>query len=212
MNELTMTAKDDRFSAFFPVLQRGFGVRVDTGSSVKALLCDQWGLDAAYVDRRIQTVFLESKPVDDLQTAVVTDGATLALSAAMPGLVGAVMRSGGVLAPFRRTISHCSQDPDAPCREGTIVVKLFNLLVRELGGLLLSRGILVSRDTLAVLLGDRPADFWKSYGRIELDGKEISGHPFPPPGWINDQEPVLLKHFPADHHRFSKSSTAWVDT
>lgn len=195
MNELIIRAKDIRVSTFFPILQQGFGVKVQTGGSVKALLCEQLGLDPAYVDHRIQTIFLDSKPVDDMQTAVVKDGATLALSAAMPGLVGAVMRSGGLLAPFRRTISHCNPEMDASCAEGIIMVKLFNLLVRELGAPLLSRGVLLSKDTLARLLGDRPADFWEGYQRIELDGKEIAGHLFPPAGWIGDRNAVFLKWF-----------------
>jgi hypothetical protein len=71
----------------------------------------------------------------------VGDGDALALSAAMPGLVGAVMRKGGVLASFRHSIS---AQTDAECKTvdlGTVTIKLFNLLVKELGAGFLARGI-----------------------------------------------------------------------
>jgi len=45
------------------------------------------GLDEDYVTQRISTIFLDGKPVDDIDTLLVRDGAVLSLSAAMPGLV-----------------------------------------------------------------------------------------------------------------------------
>ncbi len=97
--------KCSRMAVFLPTLQSGFKVLVETGCSLNQLFNDQLGLDPGYVEDRIKTVFLDGSPVDDFDTAVIRDGITLALSAAMPGLVGAVLRKGGVLASFRHSIS-----------------------------------------------------------------------------------------------------------
>ena len=91
---------------FFQLLQKGFRVEGNVGCSVRAFLCEQHGVAPEYLEKRIQTIFLDGKPVDDVDTAIVEDGATLSLSAALPGLVGAVMRRGGYYAPMRDQISY----------------------------------------------------------------------------------------------------------
>ena len=91
---------------FFQLLGHGFMVNVQTGTSVKELLCNQLGIHEDYLAQRIQTIFLNAKVVDDVNSAIVDRDATLALSGAMPGLVGAILRSGGFYAPMRSQISH----------------------------------------------------------------------------------------------------------
>ena len=66
--------------------------------------------------------------------------AWLALSAAMPGLVGATLRRGGTYAAMRAAITRAAERGAAAAREEPLVrVKLFNLLIDELGPLLLAR-------------------------------------------------------------------------
>jgi hypothetical protein len=140
-----------------PLLQQGVQVEIENGCALEDLLCRQWGLDREYVYGRISTLFLDGRPVDDIETARVRDGAVLALSCAMPGLIGATMRRGGVLASFRSSISHREeqQQADANAR-GTITVKLFNMLTRELAPPLLARGIIASRTALTALFDRYP--------------------------------------------------------
>ena len=83
---------------FFPYLQAGVEVEVRVGSTIKLLLTEQFGIAADYLTNRITTVFLNHKAVDKVETAVVRDGAVLALSGAMPGLVGAKAGFTGVYA------------------------------------------------------------------------------------------------------------------
>ncbi len=139
------------------VFQQGVQIDIQTGADVQSLLTEQWGLDAAYVRSRISSIFLNGKPVDDYQTAVVEDGATLALSSAMPGLVGAIMRSGGKLAGMRSGITHqggsCGQSPKS--RTGQIRLKLFNLLIDEIGLVFLLKGFRVKAAALAAAFPDR---------------------------------------------------------
>ena len=138
-------------AAFFPLLQSGFCVEVGTGNLQK-ILCRICDIKNEEVRDRIQTVFLNGKPVDDMETVFVEDGDCLALSAAMPGLVGATMRSGGVLAGFRQSISHRPPQTRSSPRGGMLSIKLFNLLIKEIGPRLLQQGILVGVDDLPNLL------------------------------------------------------------
>jgi hypothetical protein len=162
---LILMVKADRFACFFPLLQKGFVLEVITGCPIRALLRDQLGLTEEYIETRIQTVFLDGKPVDDIDGAVVPDGSTLAISSALPGLLGATLRRGGYYAALRSGITHEGVATPAPAGAGYIVVKLFNLTVAELGPLFLERGIGIEAGELARFLRELPEDC-----RAALDG------------------------------------------
>src|SRR3989304_1732354 len=117
---------DTRTSEFFQLLQRGFMLKAQVGCSIKRFLCEQVGLSPEYIAEKIQTVFLDGRPVDDLDSAIIKDGARLALSAAMPGLVGATMRRGGIYSSFRNTITHRETGARYAIGEGFVHLKLFN--------------------------------------------------------------------------------------
>jgi hypothetical protein len=130
------------------VFQKGIRVEIETGCILESLLCDQWKLPRNYVLEKISTLFLNGKPVDDISSARVSEGAILALSSAMPGLVGAVMRRDGFFSPLREGITYREKAPENHVRRGIITVKLFNLLIRELGPRFLTKGFLVSQNDL----------------------------------------------------------------
>jgi hypothetical protein len=120
---------------------------------VSAFLTEELRLDPRFVAERITTVFLDGQVVDRLDDAVLHDGALLALSGAMPGLVGATLRRGGAYAAMRSEITHrpgaaSGQGP----REPLVRVKLFNLLIAELGPALLARGVVVAREEALLAL------------------------------------------------------------
>jgi len=152
----TFYAPEDALAVFRTLLQQGVGVTIETGGSLEDLLCRQWQIDRDYVMGRISTLFLDGKPVDDLPAAIVRDGAVLALSGAMPGLIGATMRRGGILAAFRSGISYEADAIENQSGNGRITLKLFNLLIDELGPRFLARGIWTTRSRLAALFPDHP--------------------------------------------------------
>jgi hypothetical protein len=159
---------------FFRFLQMGFFVRAQTGKGIRHILCDQFDLEPDYVLNRIKTIFYNGKPVDDIETAIVEDSSTLALSAAMPGLVGATFRSGGVLSPFRASISYRPGDYNkADYEEGIVQIKLFNLLVPEVGPGFLKRGIFVRKTCLDSFLKDQNPDFWSRCRSVTLDDNPV---------------------------------------
>jgi hypothetical protein len=135
--------------AFKALLQRGVGIAGGSGATVREFLEDVLGIDATYVEEKLQTVFLDGQPVDDLDRAVVRPGAVLALSGAMPGLAGATMRRGGYYARMREGITHEGRDPAGRVQEdGIVVVKLFNRPLADLAETLAVRPLLVRHGTV----------------------------------------------------------------
>jgi hypothetical protein len=138
-------------SIFIPLLAEGVEVRSRTGISLYDLLCDRLGMPRDYVDERIQTIFVNGRAVDRLDEIALADGTTVALSAAMPGLVGATLRRGGHLAAMRREISQPVESSSPSSQEGWVTVKLFNKVGRDMGGALLQHGIWLTGERLAVI-------------------------------------------------------------
>lgn len=152
----TLRIASDQLSTFFPYLQRGVTVPAQTGCTLRSLLCEQFAIPADYVTGRITTIFLDNKPVDDLDRALIRPGARVTLSAAMPGLVGAVMRRSGFYAALRAGISHAERQETAEKGEGRVTLKLFNLLLSEVGPVVLARGIVLKRREVDALLRELP--------------------------------------------------------
>jgi len=160
--EITLTMSGNAVSRFLPLLGEGILLKGRGGETVEAFLVKTAGVSPIYLKERVQTVFLNGRALDDFSTARLTEGATLALSAAMPGLAGAVLRRGGVYAPMRRPISHEAQSPSAVAGEISVTLKLFNMIARELGPQFFKEGVLVP--------GDRMRDFMQRQGRWAWDG------------------------------------------
>ena len=145
---LCLRVKPKLIPLFYQLLGHGFSVNIQTGVSVKDLLCKQLGIHEDYLAQRIQSVFLNASVVDDVTSAIVHDGSTLALSGAMPGLVGAILRSGGFYAAMRSQISYGDSRPSSPQTTGRITLKLLNLIVKELGPTFLQQGIWIKGQEL----------------------------------------------------------------
>ncbi len=169
-HRIMFTIEKNNLRCFFGFLQHGFFVRTIIGKNLHNVLIDQFGINPDYVANRIKTVFYNGKPVDNMKTAIVHDGTSLAFSAAMPGLVGATLRSGGVLSPFRSSISFRGNDTEvAENKKGVVFIKLFNLLVPEIGPAFLSHGILIEKLMLNSFLKDQTSNFWDQCRSILLD-------------------------------------------
>lgn len=164
---------------FFRLLQKGFRVEGNVGCSVRAFLCEQLGVPPEYLEERIQTLFLNGRPVDDVESATVGDGAALSLSAALPGLVGAVMRRGGYYAPLRDQISHREKTASAAAQPGRVMMKLFNLPLHDLGPMFLERGILIEGGDLKDVLAAHADDFRKGFRSARVDGRNFDADSLP---------------------------------
>jgi hypothetical protein len=191
-SRLSLVVESRWLPQFYYLLQLGFGLRVQVGGSVQELLSQQLGLDLEYVAGRISTVFLDGRPVDNLEAAVIREGATVALSAAMPGLVGATLRRGGYYAVLRSSITHVADTGSASQKLGIITVKLFNLLQNELGPVFLQRGILVQSSELLDFFARQTADFWRACLRLNLDANPIAASVLMSGAWPAPGQDVVL--------------------
>ncbi len=170
---LHIVVHSSKLTAFHPLLQSGVSVEALTGISVKEFLCGELGVTKEYLDTVVQTVFLNGKAVDELDKAFLETGSTLALSAAMPGLLGATLRRGSYYAAMREEISHRGHREGMPSRVERVKVKVFNLLLEGLGRVLLERGIWVPGRDLRALFGSLDQSFWSGCREARLNESKV---------------------------------------
>ncbi len=130
-------------------------------------------LDHEYIQERISTIFLDGKAVDNIEEAIISEGSTLALSSAMPGLAGATLRREGLYASLRDSITYKEKASNCRIKEGIIILKLFNLLIDDIGPVFLQKGIVVKSQELQNFFVKQPDSFWRNCSEIILAGKPI---------------------------------------
>ena len=184
---LRLIVETTMISRFMQLAERGFRLKIEASLSIRELLCQHLGISEDYVDNRIQTIFLDGKPVDDVDTASVQNGSKLALSAAMPGLVGITFRKGGFYAALRETISYTKTENPITKGAGEIILKLFNMVAKELGPELLAKGILIDGNAFQNFVLRNSADLKTACASIHLNDVEIDAARLKEMKW-EDQE------------------------
>jgi hypothetical protein len=202
---LTITVSESLIPSFLGLLRSGFTTQVIVGCNLQDVLSHQLGVTENYLQNRVQTIFLNNSPVDDIAAAIVADGATISLSAAMPGLNGAVMRRGGLLASLRHSISHRPGNVCIEPRQGKIKLKLFNLIAKEIGPDFLARGIVVKGEALADVFALQTPQFWQSVKYVEIDNARCEAEQLRT--FDLSTQDVFLQVRPA-----SSGETAWART
>ncbi len=158
--QISLRIHEDYIHKFGFLLQNGFTIKAVIGCSIYDFLSKQCYLKPDYIASRITTIFLNSSPVDDMKTAILEPDAKLSLSGAMPGLVGAVMRTGSFYASFRDNISFKKTLSDYQEDAGYIKLKLFNILMTEIGPFFLEKGIIINSADLRYFLKLYENDVW----------------------------------------------------
>lgn len=182
-HRLTLIVEAPALPLFTPMLMEGVELEAELGCSVRAFLRDQVGLDGAYVNERIQTVFLDGKPVDRLDDTVVRDGSVLALSAALPGLLGATLRKDGVYASLRRGITHVEPGGACDTGRGLVTIKVFNVLLRELAPVIFQLGVHVDWKRLETRIKKGKDRLIEAVCAAEIDGRPVSPEEAASPAW-----------------------------
>jgi hypothetical protein len=159
-------------SNFFLLLQQGVMIKSRIGCSVETFLREEIKATPETIEK-IQSIVLDGRPVDDIGTAVLHEGSTLALSAAMPGLVGATLRRGGAYSSFRSAITYHETGDACVSGEGWVRIKLFNLLMAELGPGLLQKGVLLGSADILSLLAERAKEFQQGCS-VTLNNRSIA--------------------------------------
>ena len=191
VDQLSLLVDAHLVPLFFQLLGHGFKVDVRTGSSVKETLCSQLGIQEDYLAQRIKTIFLNARVVDDVDSAIVPTDATMALSGAMPGLVGAIMRSGGFYAPMRRQISHRKNLTASDPETGQVTLKLWNLVVKELGPTFLERGVWIEAAEIRSFVERHREALKTGIRQIKINAKPVEAQTLEKADWQTNQ--VLLQ-------------------
>lgn len=176
---------------FVLLLQQGVTVRSRVGCSIGEFLREELGAAAGTIEK-IQSVILDGRPVDDIESALVKNGSVLALSGAMPGLVGATLRRGGAYSSFRSAITYHETGQEYASGEGYVEIKLFNLLMAELGPVLLQKGVILSSANFLGFAAGQPPDFWEGCRKITFDSRPVNGRELMYPSVLSGVDRVFL--------------------
>jgi len=171
-HSLSIRASAQNLAGLAALAREGLGVSIAAGRSLRQTLAEDLGLGAECVECRIQTIFLDGSPVDDIDTDHARPGSALALAGALPGVAGICMQRKSRIGVFREGITHQSQDLPASQQSLRITLKLFNVIAEECLAQVLSRGVEVRSGRLAELLDANHEAL--AHARLELDGQDIS--------------------------------------
>jgi hypothetical protein len=160
-------------SLFIQELQKGFYIPACEGKSLYSFLNEDCGISEEYISRSIKTVLIDGGPVDDIFNTKIKDGGACALSGAMPGIVGAMMRIGSPYAPMRESIT---VKPDKTDLSGKLInfeLKFFNIVLTDMGLPFLKNGILLKKERVFELFTKHQDDIYSNCRKISLNGALI---------------------------------------
>ncbi len=173
MVKVSLVIDRDGLAKFTTLLQSGILVDVPQGESIGDFLASLPGFSRDYIVQRVQTIFLDGLPADDLNQQLFGTGAVVAISAAMPGLAGAIFRKNGIHASLRTTADKVSSESPAASKPITVRLKLFNMIAVEKGGHILGSGCTLAASSLAKFLGYRHT-LSSQLKSLAVNGRNIS--------------------------------------
>jgi len=163
---------------FMPDLQSGFSVSSKEGVTIYTFLTEYCGIGDEYISAKVKTIMIDGGPVDDIFNTKIHDKGVCALSGAMPGIVGAMMRMGSPYAAMRESITVRPGGVSEPVKDILIDLKLFNVILSDLGAQFLKRGILLEKKRVINLFKKYGADIFSCcreifFNNIIIDFKKI---------------------------------------
>lgn len=152
--ELILTLDRQDLSFYTTLLQSGVEIKGSEGETIAIFLDRLPGFTPDYISDVVQTIFLNGAAVDDLTTPLKGKNPVLALSAAMPGLAGAIFRRNSFHAGLRtQTDEKISKENEN--KSLTVTLKLFNSIALERGPKLLQIGVSITSRQLNNFLAKR---------------------------------------------------------
>jgi hypothetical protein len=125
-------------SRYTGLLQTGVVIRAMLPCSIGDFLAALPGFSRDYIINRVQTIFFNGTAIDNLEDPLSGTTPTLALSAAMPGLAGAILRRNSRHAALRTQVA---TDSSRQYGIAQVRLKLFNMIAEERGETLLAAGV-----------------------------------------------------------------------
>lgn len=177
MKQIVLVVETEVLIKFTTLLQNGIYLEVKQGETIGGLLTALPGFTEEYVSQRVQTIFLNGLPADDLQQRLFGTEAVIALSAAMPGLAGAIFRKDGVHASLRTETAPNLSEINQVAQPMTIRLKLFNMIAMERGARILGDGCVIMASALGKFLACRPP-LLSAIKTIKINGRATDRHVF----------------------------------
>ncbi|MCE5334566.1 MAG: hypothetical protein LLG06_08225 [Desulfobacteraceae bacterium] len=168
--KLRLKVEANLVKRFLALFQQGFLLNVAAGLPLEEVLFLA-GFSPGYLRTRVQTVFHNGGAVDDARKEYIGSGSVIALSAALPGLAGAIFRQGSPIASLRSRVDGGGRSTlfDEE-RTVTVRLKLFNSVAEDMGPALLARGILLEGANLRDFFETRCELLKPAILEAELDG------------------------------------------
>lgn len=156
-----------------PELQTGFSISSKEGVTIYSFLTDYCGISGEYISEKIKTIMINGGPVDDIFHTKIHHGGVCALSGAMPGIVGAMMRMGSPYAVMREGITVKPEGSEESGREILVDLKLFNVILADKGIYFLKRGILLQEKRIINLFKKNGDDIFSCCREILFNGEPL---------------------------------------
>lgn len=191
---ILLDLESDRVPLLYSLLRRGFLIRVQAGTPLRTILTRDLGFSGERDLEGIQTVLLDGAPVDDLHASLPPGSSTLALSAAMPGLLGACLRREGAYAGLRSAITHSAGGEVGGDGTQDLRIRLYNVLAEQWGPHFLMQGIRVEAGELADWALRRMPELRRGLRGVRMDGCSLS--PEALSDWLQqraEDEPIELR-------------------
>lgn len=145
-------------------------VAADIGDSMMNFLTQRLEFDAEYIDAQVKTIFINGKPVDDLDAANIPAHARIALGAVAPGVAGMTMARNSPISGMRSGITYQNAEPVQKITEGTVTLLLFNAIMEDKGLQILKKGVTIPAGKLERAVEEVP----ESISAASLDDTSIS--------------------------------------
>lgn len=133
-------------------LQGGFLVSSIEGLTITSFLTTSCDISETYIREKIKTIFHNGNPVDDPNCTRLQHGSIVAVSGAMPGLVGAMMRMGSPYAAMRESITDRSENIIETGHSIYVKLKLFNVILNDLWSGFLRKGVIFEKEKIIQLI------------------------------------------------------------
>lgn len=155
MPAITLQLSQEGIDKFTALLQSGVEIETNAGEPLLQFLEKIPGFTPEYIDNEIQTIFLDGTAIDDVHAPLTDTETVIALSAAMPGLSGAIYRKNSIHSPLR-SVHHQYDTAKVDEKTISIYLKLFNSIARDRGAEMLRQGVTLKTSTMLTFLQTRP--------------------------------------------------------
>ncbi len=174
--KVIITVPDKFLVMFTTLLQSGIEISCPAGKSLAHFLAELPAFTKQYITETVQTIFLDGEPVDNLKQGFTKKRQTLALSASMPGLAGAILRRNSFHAALRERARQPSNNTPG-VTETIVTLKLFNTIAQDKGPSFLAEGITINSQKVTQFFTTRSTLLEKNL-YIKRDNKQLTKEEF----------------------------------